>query len=175
MKKGFPFPNRLFQKHAIKYHRLPSKIFLNYQPTCSSLPTIPKHGTDTVYLPLTVRKLPLPTTKTTLLFTPRPVTHAQKPQNSGFAQVALGFVTQKTRENASRWRGCEKQQNNKTEFGLKGGNRHSYPSARLTALYPSNPLCAQKIPKYPAGIFNFFHEYPLSWDKRLCRIFSKIP
>jgi len=28
-----------------------------------------------------------------LLFTPRPVTHAQKPQNSGFAQVDLGFVT----------------------------------------------------------------------------------
>lgn len=25
--------------------------------------------------------------------------------------------------------------NNETEFGLKGGNRHSYPSARLTALY----------------------------------------
>ena len=31
----------------------------------------------------------------TLLFAPRPVTHAQKPQNSGFAQAALGFVTQK--------------------------------------------------------------------------------
>ncbi len=44
----------------------------------------------------------------TLLFTPRPVTPAQKPQNSGFAQVALVFVTQKERENASRWRGCEK-------------------------------------------------------------------
>ena len=25
--------------------------------------------------------------------------------------------------------------NNETEFGLKGGNQHSYPSARLTALY----------------------------------------
>ncbi len=47
-------------------------------------------------------------TKLELLFTPRPVTHAQKLQNSGFAQVTLGFVTQKTRENASRWRGCEK-------------------------------------------------------------------
>ncbi len=51
-----------------------------------------------------------------LLFTPRPETYAQKPQNSGLAHSGLahsglGFVTQKARENTSRWRGCEKQRN----------------------------------------------------------------
>lgn len=66
-KKTFPFPNRLFQKRAIKYHRLLLKIFLIYRPTCSGSKTIPGHGMDTVYLPLTVPKLPLTTTKTTRL------------------------------------------------------------------------------------------------------------
>ena len=66
-KKTFPFPNRLFQKRAIKYHRLLLKIFLIYRPTCSGSQTIPGHGMDTVYLPLTVPKLPLTTTKTTRL------------------------------------------------------------------------------------------------------------
>lgn len=36
--------------------------------------------------------------------------------------------------------------NNETEFGLKGGNQHSYPSARLTALYDvTNDLIVDAI------------------------------
>ena len=63
--KIFQFLNKLFQKHAIKYRRLLLKIFFTYQPTCSGLQTIPKHGMDIVFLPSTVRRLPLTTTKTT--------------------------------------------------------------------------------------------------------------
>ena len=49
----------------------------------------------TVYTAVTTFRFSVLTSTVLLLFTPRPVTHAQKPQNSGFAQVALGFVTQK--------------------------------------------------------------------------------
>ena len=37
-----------------------------------------------------------------LLFTSFTATYAQKPQNSDFAHVCLGFITQEQRENTSR-------------------------------------------------------------------------
>ena len=66
-KKGISIPNRLFQKHAIKYHHMLLKIFFIYLLTYFDLQIIPRHGRDIVYLLLTVRKLPLTITKTTKL------------------------------------------------------------------------------------------------------------
>lgn len=66
-KKSISISKQAFSKARYKISPFAFEDILTYRQTCSGSQTIPRHGTDTGYLPLTVRKLPLTTTKTTRL------------------------------------------------------------------------------------------------------------